>query len=96
MKIVAHWSVSTKKLNGLVKVYVYLPSKSTKYSDHINLVSITSSSTFILHYIITVTIYKFSTINHECSVMKWLLATILVMKVIWTPNFSGGPLDYSF
>ena len=28
--------------------------------------------------------------------MKWLLAAILVIKVIWIPNFSGGPLDYLF
>ena len=89
-------SVSTKKLNGLEKVYVYWPRKSTEYSDHIDIVSITSSFTFLLHYIITVTIHKFSTINHECSVMKWLLATTLVIKVIWTTNFSGGPLIYSF
>ena len=68
-------SVSTKNLNGLVKVYVYLPRKSTKYSDHVNLVGITSSFTFLLHYIITVTVHEFSTINHECSIMKWLLAT---------------------
>ena len=28
--------------------------------------------------------------------MKWLLATTWVIKVIWTANFSGGPLNYSF
>ena len=38
-KTVAHLSVSTKNLNGPVKVYVYLPRKSAKYSDHISLVS---------------------------------------------------------
>ena len=24
----------------------------------------------------------------------WLLATILVVEVLWTPNFSDGPLNY--
>ena len=38
--------VSTKNLNGLVKVYVYWPRKSTKYSDIIDIVSMTSSSHF--------------------------------------------------
>ena len=69
---------------------------SAKYSDHINVVSITPSFIFLQHQIITVTIHKFSTINHECSFMNWLLATILVIKVIWTPNSSSGLLDYSF
>ena len=41
--------IDTKNLNGLVKVYVYMPGKSAEYSDHINLVSITSSFTCLLH-----------------------------------------------
>ena len=38
-----------QKFEWANKVFVYLPRKSTKYSDRINLVSITSSFTFSLH-----------------------------------------------